>query len=59
MTPIEAHITALIEEYDNRIKKISNSALYQQCAFDRAEGAKDELEEVIEDLKCVLNAVDK
>jgi len=59
MTPIEAHITALIEKYDNRIKKISNSTLYQQCAFDRAEGAKDELEEVIEDLKCVLNAVDK
>ena len=56
--PIKSHITALIEKYEKRIESIKNTFYIYTCEADRGDGALSELEEVIEDLKCVRDAVD-
>ena len=56
--PIKSHITALIEKYEKRIESIKNTFYIYTCEADRGNGALSELEEVIEDLKCVRDAVD-
>ena len=63
MDPVREHITALIEKYEKCIESIKNflikNAFYiYTCEADRGDGALSELEEVIEDLKCVRDAVD-
>jgi hypothetical protein len=58
MDPVREHITALIEKYEKRIEMIKNTFFVYTCESDRADGALNELEEVIEDLKCVRDAVD-
>lgn len=55
---ITAHITALIETYTARFEKYKNSSYVFQHEEDSAHGRSDELGDVIEDLKCVLNARD-
>lgn len=55
---ITAHITALIETYTARLEKYKNSSYVFQHEEDSAHGRSDELSDVIEDLKCVLNARD-
>jgi predicted component of type VI protein secretion system len=56
--PIKSHITALIEKYERRIESIKNTFFVNTYEAGRADGAMSELEEVIEDLKCVRDAVD-
>jgi hypothetical protein len=56
--PIKSHITALIEKYERRIESIKNTFYIYTREADRGDGALSELEEVIEDLKCVRDAVD-
>ena len=56
--PIKSHITALIEKYEKRIESIKNTFYVYTCEADRGYGAQSELEEVIEDLKCVRDAAD-
>jgi hypothetical protein len=56
--PIKSHITALIEKYEKRIESIKNTFYVYTCEADRADGVLSELEEVIEDLKCVRDSVD-
>jgi hypothetical protein len=58
MDPVREHITALIEKYEKRIEEIKNTFYVYNCEADRGYGALSELEEVIEDLKCVRDAVD-
>jgi len=58
MDPVRTHITALIEKYEKRIESIENTFFVYSCEADRGDGAIRELEEVIEDLKCVRDAVD-
>jgi len=48
----------LIEKYEKRIESIKNAFYVYTCEADRGDGALSELEEVIEDLKCVRDAVD-
>ena len=56
---ITAHITALIETYTARLEKYKNSSYVFQREEDYVTwGRSDELGDVIEDLKCVLNARD-
>jgi hypothetical protein len=56
--PIKSHITALIEKYERRIESIKNTFFVNTYEAGRADGAMSELEEVIEDLRCVRDAVD-
>jgi hypothetical protein len=58
MDPVRTHITALIEKYERRIETIKNTFFVNTYEAGRADGALRELEEVIEDLKCVRDAVD-
>jgi hypothetical protein len=54
MNPIQLQLTALIEEYEARLKKY----LYYQTEEDIIYGRASELNEVINDLKRVRDAVD-
>lgn len=58
MDPVRTHITALIEKYEKRIEEIKNTIFTEPDVADIAEGALNELEEFVEDLKCVRDAVD-
>jgi len=58
MDPVREHITALIEKYEKRIETIKNTFFVNTYESGRADGTLSELEEVIEDLKCVRDAVD-
>jgi len=59
MDPVREHIIALIEKYEKRIETIKNTFFVEWGPeWGRADGALSELEEVIEDLKCVRDAVD-
>jgi hypothetical protein len=60
MDPVRTHITALIEKYERRIESIKNTFFVNINTYElgRADGTLRELEEVIEDLKCVRDAVD-
>lgn len=58
MDPVRTHITALIEKYEKRIEEIKNTIFIEPDVADIAEGALNELEEFVEDLKCVRDAVD-
>jgi len=49
---------ALIEKYEKRSETIKNTFFVNTYESGRADGALSELEEVIEDLKCVRDAVD-
>ena len=60
MDPVREHITALIEKYEKRIEMIKNTFFVNtyESSLAGIDGALSELEEVIEDLKCVRDAVD-
>jgi hypothetical protein len=58
MDPVRAHIAALIETYTARREKYMNGVFYYQSEEDVAYGRLDELGDVIQDLKCVLDAKD-
>jgi hypothetical protein len=54
MNPIQLQLTALIEEYEERLKKYQTMNFYYQIIY----GRSSELNEVINDLKRVRDAVD-
>ena len=58
MDPLRTHITALIETYTARREKYMNGVFYYQGEEDVVYGRLDELDDVIQDLKCVLDAKD-
>jgi hypothetical protein len=58
MNPIQLQLTALIEEYEARLKKYQTMNFYYQNHEDIVYGRSNELDEVINDLKRVRDAVD-
>jgi hypothetical protein len=58
MNPIQLQLTALIEEYEARLKKYQTMNFYYQNHEDIVYGRSNELDEVIDDLKRVRDAVD-
>jgi hypothetical protein len=58
MNPIQLQLTALIEEYEARLERYQMMKFYHQTEEDITYGRSDELDEVINDLKRVRDAVD-
>jgi hypothetical protein len=58
MNPIQLQLTALIEEYEARLKKYQTMNFYYQTEEDITYGRSNELDEVINDLKRVRDDVD-
>lgn len=57
MNPIQLQLTALIEEYEARLERYQMMKFYHQTEEDINYGRSDELDEVINDLKRVRDAV--
>lgn len=57
MNPIQLQLTALIEEYEARLERYQMMKFYHQTEEDITYGRSDELDEVINDLKRVRDAV--
>jgi RNA polymerase-interacting CarD/CdnL/TRCF family regulator len=58
MNPIQLQLTALIEEYEARLERYQMMKFYHQTEEDITYGRSDELDEVINDLMRVRDAVD-
>jgi hypothetical protein len=58
MNPIQLQLTALIEEYEARLERYQMMKFYYQTEEDIIYGRSSELDEVINDLKRVRDAVD-
>jgi hypothetical protein len=50
-------ISTLIEKYEKRIQSLERDRYFYEVESARADGAKSELEEVIEDLKYIRDIV--